>query len=220
MFLESNKNVPNYITVDRQVILRGMYETPVIVCTQVADLIEVLSKENIAKIQAWMDVRRITDVYRDYRLYITAANFSRVNMNLPKSQNAKMPKVGLIAKVAQGIIHIKDECHSYPLMLMRILVTTQWMMYSTSPRGLFGTNSRIWSRQGKRRKDCQKELGRSCTVVYQVWRIPTSLFGKAHWIPEHMRWAIMMYQLRLRPFLFNSWWFITGLFHPIPDRTN
>lgn len=76
--------------------------------TKVACLIEVILYENMAKIYAFMTAKRIIDSYPVRSIYITIANFVKVEENVFRHR-----KGGKVANAPQEISHLKYECYSY-----------------------------------------------------------------------------------------------------------
>lgn len=70
-----------YITVTRQVALKEIHETLVLVSTQAAGLIEIIPHENVAKTHACVTAKGIVDVYPGRPFYITIANFGNADVH-------------------------------------------------------------------------------------------------------------------------------------------
>lgn len=101
---------PKYIKASRQVVLKPMSETSVLVSTLAACLIEVAFHEKVAKNNASMTGNAIIDCYRGFTPFLTISKFDKVEVNLPKHQ-----KVGAVLNALQKIVHNKEEHFSYPL---------------------------------------------------------------------------------------------------------
>lgn len=86
----------------------AIYKTPVLVSAQPASLIEVRNHANVAKNHACMTEKGILDVYSGHRLYVTIANFGKVEVNVREKQN-----VGEAVSVPDEIVHIKKDRFSY-----------------------------------------------------------------------------------------------------------
>lgn len=93
-----------------QVVLKAMGERPVLVSTKTVGLINVVGYDKMAKNLAFMTAKYITDLYQRRPYYITMATFGSVGTHLPKKEN-----FGEAASTLVGIVHINDECYSYPL---------------------------------------------------------------------------------------------------------
>lgn len=65
LLLTPIKYADKYMTVVRQIVLKAMCDTQVLVFTQVAGLIEVIMHENVAKNHVYMTAKGIVDVYLD-----------------------------------------------------------------------------------------------------------------------------------------------------------
>lgn len=96
---------PKCITNARQVVLNVMCKTSVLVCTQLLGLVEVVSHENIAKMEAWMTAEGMMVVYRVRFFHITKTNLSKVNVHLRKHR-----KAGEVADALVVIFYVKNEC--------------------------------------------------------------------------------------------------------------
>lgn len=99
---------PKNITVAQRVELEAVCETPVLVSTKAAGLIKVFSHEKIAKHNAYTTAKGITDAYPDRPFYVTIANFSKFDVNLPKRR-----EVGEVANAPIEIVHVNDIRYSY-----------------------------------------------------------------------------------------------------------
>lgn len=98
-----------YITVARQVVLKVLCETPVLISTQVAGVREAIPQENVNKNHACMTAKGFMDINPGRLFNITIATFDKIDVNLHKEQ-----KVGKLTSPSQKIVHIKEERFLYP----------------------------------------------------------------------------------------------------------
>lgn len=96
------------ITVTQKAVLKALLHTTVLVSAKAAGLREVISHENVTKINACSTANAIMNVYPSCPFYITSASLGKVDVNMLKHQ-----KVEEVANVLQEIDHLKDQCFSY-----------------------------------------------------------------------------------------------------------
>lgn len=73
-----------YIKAARQVVVKVMRETPVLLYTQAASLVEIILNENVTSNHACMAPKRNMHAYPDRPFYLTVASFRKTNVYLPK----------------------------------------------------------------------------------------------------------------------------------------
>lgn len=86
-----------------------MYEKPVLVSTEAASLMEVLTHGNVARSHACMVANGKMNVYSDCTFHITIPNFYKGGVDLSNYQ-----KIGVVANMPKETASIKDEYYSYP----------------------------------------------------------------------------------------------------------
>lgn len=72
------------MTFVRQIVLKKMCETTVLVSAKAAGLIEVALHEKVANHHECMTAKGIMDTYPGRPFYITIANFGKAEVHLPK----------------------------------------------------------------------------------------------------------------------------------------
>lgn len=83
MNVKQIESEPKNITVVRQVELKAICETLVLVCTQATSLIDVTINENVAKTHSGMTPEKILYVYRRCSFHINISNFGKVDVSVP-----------------------------------------------------------------------------------------------------------------------------------------
>lgn len=94
---------PKSISVARQVVLKAMCETKVVVQLSAWPGRDS-SHENVAKHHACMTTKRILAVYRGHLFYITIADLGKVDVNLQRCL-----EVGEVVNAPKEIVHVEDE---------------------------------------------------------------------------------------------------------------
>lgn len=74
------------IRAGHRVVSEAICETPVLVFTRTADLMEVATHENVSKVHAYTMAKGIKDGYPDRPFSFIIAGFSKVSINLPKTR--------------------------------------------------------------------------------------------------------------------------------------
>lgn len=108
LFVTPMKSEPKNIAVARQVVLKALCETLILVFTNGAGLIEVLLHPNVVKSRACMTAKGTTEVYRGCPSYITIAIFDMLDGHLSKHE-----RVDEVKNTPKEIVHIKDKRFLY-----------------------------------------------------------------------------------------------------------
>lgn len=108
LFVTLTRGGPKNITVAKQVVLKLICKTPVLLSTKEAGLMSITAHENVAKIYACKAAKGIMDIKPGRHFFITIANLGKVDLHLPKHQT-----VGEAAKIPVEIVLITDERYSY-----------------------------------------------------------------------------------------------------------
>lgn len=111
---------PRFITAAGRLVLEPMCATSVLVPTQGAGLTEVIPHGNVPKNYACMTAMGIMDLYPDRQYYIRIVKFDKVDINLPKPQEACE-----FAAAPIEIVHIKASASRTPMAHMRMTVIAQ-----------------------------------------------------------------------------------------------
>lgn len=88
----------------RQIVLNAICETPVVVSTKAAGLIEVSPNEDVAETHTAIIARTNTNMFPGCPFNVNIAVFSKVDVYLPDHRN-----FGEVANLLVKIVHIKDE---------------------------------------------------------------------------------------------------------------
>lgn len=97
-------NEPRCITAARQVVLKAICETSVLVSTQALGLLQVATRKNVDKTPVCTTARGIMGVYPRRLIYITISNFGKVDVHLQKHQT-----VGEVTNAPVRMGHIDKE---------------------------------------------------------------------------------------------------------------
>lgn len=92
------------ITVSRQVVLKAMSETSVLVSRKKVGVVEAVLHENVARGHACMMAKRVVEVYVWCPFYFTIPNFGNVDVHPTNSE-----KVDEVDSVPVEIVHVRDE---------------------------------------------------------------------------------------------------------------
>lgn len=93
-----------YITVARQVLLKSMRESSVIVFTQVTGLVAIVPSKTVTKFHACLTAKGVIDAYQERSIFITIANFGKVAVSMRMHL-----EVGKVASVPRKIVSNKDN---------------------------------------------------------------------------------------------------------------
>lgn len=93
----------------RQMVLKAMCETSVLVSVQVASQIEIRVYENAAKTHACMTVKRIMDVYHRRTFRVTSTNFFEVDVSLLNHRSFRKA-----ATMPGEVVYITDQHYPCP----------------------------------------------------------------------------------------------------------
>lgn len=74
---------PKNITVDRQIVFKAMWETPVLVSIQATGVVKVILYPDVAKSHSCMTAKGIMVVFLGRSLYIDIATFDTADVHLP-----------------------------------------------------------------------------------------------------------------------------------------
>lgn len=85
-----------------------MRETPVLVFTQTAGVVQIIPNGNVSKHLTFISAKGNINISSALLFYITINNVGTFEVSVPKHL-----KVGKIRNAPLGIVHSEDKCYSY-----------------------------------------------------------------------------------------------------------